>query len=335
MLSSFNRIYKANRLIQSLIDNDALKDKVIIIYPFGLYGKTIKGLLNSIYGIREDYIIDNKLAHKVEQFDIRKFEEIPLSDRERGLVFLASDAEDIYSEVRFELQKFFSMNQIIDLFSPSSYFDPEIFWDQSYINTGIPDYARYNLLESCAREIYKNHVPGSIAECGVFEGHFANGISRFFPDREFFLFDTFCGFDERDITEKENINSGEFIKKVDNFSNVSSLDTVLSRIAWRKNVTVFKGYFPETAVNNPMVEDKTYAFVDLDMDLYKPIKAGLEFFWPRLAKGGSIMIDEIRCKELPSARDAVVEFCDAHSIPFYTISYNCYGMPDAAAIITK
>ena len=40
-----------------------------------------------------------------------------------------------------------------------------------------------------------------------------------------------------------------------------------------------------------------FAFVSLDTDLYKPTLAGLEFFWPRMSKGGFIFIHDfgLRC----------------------------------------
>ena len=43
---------------------------------------------------------------------------------------------------------------------------------------------------------------GECAEAGVFEGDFAKWINQYFPDRKLYLFDTFEGFDMRDI-EKE------------------------------------------------------------------------------------------------------------------------------------
>ncbi|MDR1267790.1 MAG: TylF/MycF family methyltransferase [Holosporales bacterium] len=46
-----------------------------------------------------------------------------------------------------------------------------------------------------------------------------------------------------------------------------------------------KGYFPDTAASDA---DEKFAFVSLDTDLYQPIHAGLEFFYPRLHEGGHL-----------------------------------------------
>lgn len=40
---------------------------------------------------------------------------------------------------------------------------------------------------------------GAVAECGVRRGNSAYYINRFFPDAKFYLSDTFCGFDDRDV----------------------------------------------------------------------------------------------------------------------------------------
>ena len=38
--------------------------------------------------------------------------------------------------------------------------------------------------------------------------------------------------------------------------------------------------------------DYGYAFVNIDVDLYKPLLAGLEYFWPRMAENGYIFVHD-------------------------------------------
>jgi len=68
-----------------------------------------------------------------------------------------------------------------------------------------------------------------------------------------------------------------------------------------------KGRFPETATAVP--SDETFAFVHLDCDLELPIAAGLEFFYPRLAPGGMMVIHDYESGgHWPGVRKAVNEF---------------------------
>ena len=61
------------------------------------------------------------------------------------------------------------------------------------------------MLAAAANEIYLNGISGMVAECGVYKGDFACILARIFPDRKLYLFDTFSGFDKRDINKKEEI----------------------------------------------------------------------------------------------------------------------------------
>jgi hypothetical protein len=54
------------------------------------------------------------------------------------------------------------------------------------------------------------------------------------------------------------------------------------------------------------VENETFCFVHLDLDLYIPTLASLRFFWPRVATGGIIMLDDANWME--GIYNAVEEF---------------------------
>jgi len=91
-------------------------------------------------------------------------------------------------------------------------------------------------------------------------------------------------------------------------------------------VKIKKGYFPETFD----LENEVFAFVSIDADLYDPIKSGLEIFYPRLSKGGYIMVHDYNNIVYGGAMRAVQEYCDKNLISYVPI-------PDVAGsiIITK
>jgi len=184
------------------------------------------------------------------------------------------------------------------------------------------DFVRYTTLELCVNEIKTNNVLGNIAELGVYKGEFAKRLNQLFPERKLYLFDTFEGFHHNDIsTEKQsNFSSGE-----QDFSD-TSVELVLSKMKYRENCIVKKGYFPESASG---VEDR-FCFVSLDTDLYEPILSGLQFFYPRLQPKGYIFVHDFNNDLYKGARKAVVEFCTANNIGYLPI-------PDSGgtAIITK
>lgn len=63
----------------------------------------------------------------------------------------------------------------------------------------------------------------------------------------------------------------------------TSVEHVMSQMAYPERVEVRKGLFPGTAEG----VDDSFVFVNLDMDLYTPTYEGLKFFWERLSPGGS------------------------------------------------
>src|SRR5947199_351434 len=89
---------------------------------------------------------------------------------------------------------------------------------QRQIDRNYFDYVRLATLELVSYEIAKKNLEGNIAELGVYKGKFARYLNQYFPDRLLYLFDTFEGFDSRDILrEKQN----EFSAGDQDFSDTS------------------------------------------------------------------------------------------------------------------
>lgn len=146
--------------------------------------------------------------------------------------------------------------------------------------------ARINFLHDFAeinKEIAKQY---SVAEGGVFQGDFAKEINSCFPDSTLYLFDTFQGFDKRDvIVEGKN----KYSSQKENHLNITSEEFVLNKLPFKDKAVIRKGYFPETTNG---LENTKYLFVNLDFDLYNPTIAGLRFFAPRLAQRGVILVHD-------------------------------------------
>lgn len=168
------------------------------------------------------------------------------------------------------------------------------------------DYIRLSTLELVSHEIDKKNIEGSVAELGVYKGKFAKYINQYFPKRTFYLFDTFEGFDNRDVVaEKENkFSTGE-----QDFSD-TSVESVLKLMPYPEKCIPVKGFFPESAKNI----EATFVFVSIDTDLYEPIYNGLFFFYPKLVSGGYIFIHDFNNDNYKGSRKAVEQFCSEQKI---------------------
>jgi O-methyltransferase len=147
---------------------------------------------------------------------------------------------------------------------------------------------------------------GAIAELGVYKGDTAWKLNALFPDHPLYLFDTFEGFDSRDISiEQKNRCSRA---QEGDFSDTSVV-AVMNRMAHPDKVIVKKGFFPDTASG---LEDERYLLVSLDADLYAPLLAGLEYFYPRLVSGGMILLHDYNNQRFGGAKQAVRDYESRH-----------------------
>ena len=108
----------------------------------------------------------------------------------------------------------------------------------------------------------------------------------------------------------------------------ATAEMVLKCMGYRINAIIREGYSPDTAKG---LEDEQFAFVSLETDLYKLIKAGLEFFYLRMMPGEYIFVDDFRHPKLFGVRKAVMEFCQKEKIGYVSLPDG----DDASAIIVK
>jgi hypothetical protein len=164
------------------------------------------------------------------------------------------------------------------------------------------DYSRlWTFILNC-KQLADDQVPGDFAELGVWRGNTAAVLAHFsnIQNRRLFLFDTFTGFKREDLT---GIDS----HRQPNIFSDTSLDYVKKAFSDVKNISYYKGRFPETVDN--FVAERTFALVSLDCDLYAPMSSALEFFYTRLAFGGIILIHDYSSEFWPGVKAAVDSFC--------------------------
>jgi hypothetical protein len=174
-------------------------------------------------------------------------------------------------------------------------------WTDGKSANNSGDLPRLLLLLQNTRQILDEGVPGDIAELGVHKGHsaaiLANLISSM-PDRRLHLFDTFEGFDQRDLRGVDSTVGRMFAD--------TSVEAVRRRVGHESLCDYYPGFFPETATQ--VATDTRFALVHVDCDLYDPTRAGLEFFYARTNPGGLIVVHDYSSGQWPGVTQAVDEF---------------------------
>ena len=164
------------------------------------------------------------------------------------------------------------------------------------------DLVRRDMLVLLMRNIVQRDVKGDFAELGVFRGLTAKLIHHYVPERPLHLFDTFTGFDNRDLQAEPIGTDVEDARKWFRDTNVAGVTAFIAPI--NTNVHIYPGFFPESVPTE--LNQKRFAFVHLDADLYAPIQAGLAFFYSRLSSGGTLVVHDYNAWF--GARQAVDEF---------------------------
>lgn len=214
---------------------------------------------------------------------------VPICNPEECLVTMDYDSVIIASFGGFEeiLGQLLAMG-IPDRKIDKSYFGPQL-------------ESRKIFLRNLAALLNEYETEGSVAEAGVYGGDFAKYINIYFPNRTLHLFDTFEGFDARDIAvEAENSYSDA---KANHLFR-TSVELVMEKMTHPEMVQIHKGYFPDTAIG---IKDK-FCFVNLDMDLYLPTYNGLNFFQDKMTERGIILVHDYYTEEYKGAKAAVDQF---------------------------
>jgi len=150
---------------------------------------------------------------------------------------------------------------------------------------------RNHILKELGVILRKNNVPGSVVECGVGRGFFASVINEVFFDKTLYLFDTFKSFNESDLIfeSKDVVKRVKECKTMYGDNSIVGADVAISHCPHKDRCILKVGTIPETFKG---LENESYAFVNIDVDLYAPTLAALRFFSPRLSVGGVIWIHD-------------------------------------------
>jgi hypothetical protein len=163
-------------------------------------------------------------------------------------------------------------------------------------------------------------LPGHFAEAGVFKGssfcRFRKLGRLFHPDhtRRFVGFDVFGKFptssygpDTAELQKQWAIDGDHGISKAE-------LQQMLQEQGLADNVDLVEGDVRDTIPRYLSERQQmSFAIVNIDLDLYEPIKAALEHLFPLVVRGGVVILDDY--EGFPGAKKAVDEYIEGHNRP--------------------
>jgi O-methyltransferase len=146
------------------------------------------------------------------------------------------------------------------------------------------DYFRYATLGLALERVRTERIAGALAEVGVWRGETSAFLHRIAPERRLYLFDTFEGFSDRDLPPGST----------DSRFRDTSAEAVRRRVGPSQKVVLVPGHVPGTLER---AAGERFAMVVLDLDLYEPTRASLEFFYPLLEPGAYLVMHDYNNSE--------------------------------------
>jgi hypothetical protein len=260
----------------------------------------------------------------------------------RWLMFSASDGSDPRTNGRTYTILYSTtddprravLNQCMNLDYDSLDLEQRYYWGERAFNTMVPnvrlsefgrcmfadgeflsDYERFDRAnyrsydrKFALKEFLKLALPlaGDLAECGVFRGAsaylMAKAMTRANCAKKLHLFDSFAGLSK----PKPDVD-GSYWKTGALACGVEEVAANLQNYSDR--LVFHPGWIPDKFGD---VEEKRFCFLHVDVDLYEPTYATLEFFGPRMVPGGLIICDDYGFETCPGAKKAVDKFAAAH-----------------------
>lgn len=193
---------------------------------------------------------------------------------------------------------------------------------------------KWSLIQSL-KHIQENNIEGDIVETGVFKGAnlvlINNFLNRSNIEKKIYAYDTYAGQPEPsnldyDLKGKSMIDKFSDFKKKNITPVFCSLEDVKKNIKKYSpfdydKIIFIKGKVEET-LNSEKNIPQQISLLRLDTDFYESIKKSLDILYPRLSKGGVLIIDDYG--HFKGAQTAVDNyFKDKKNIWMHRVDYTC------------
>jgi len=187
--------------------------------------------------------------------------------------------------------------------------------------------ARLAAMVDACRRIDKCQLPGDIVECGVWRGGHIILARWICPSRVCWLYDTFDGMPKpthRDVKvhDKGRPAIQTWLAKTANGNKwaAASVEEVQDNLrtegVWdTQKCILVSGRVEETLVHNYL--PRTIALLRLDTDWYESTKIELQVLYPRLVRGGVLIVDDYG--HWRGSRDACQEYFNKKGIPYNSL----------------
>lgn len=153
-------------------------------------------------------------------------------------------------------------------------------------------------------------LPGDFVECGVNTGILSRAICEYIDfnrlDKFFYLFDTFAGIPESQMSDSERAT-----RLISNTKYPDCYEITSKHFKSYPRAKLIRGMVPDTLSS---VDIPSVAYLSLDMNIAFPERKAIEHFWPRLSPGAFVVLDDYGWKDYELQRETMDEFARENGV---------------------
>jgi O-methyltransferase len=241
----------------------------------------------------------------------------------------------IFNILGFQINRYFSYVHVINSreFIPVSNNENDWKINQKAFDLSQNTYddfnakCRYYKITQLIKHILKKNKVYDFVECGCWKGH-SSYITAYFIKKskkkiKFHIFDSFEGLSK--FTKEDNYFYSKKKSIKDKILNQFKGDEqfLLKILRNFRFIKIYKGWIPNRFRE---IKNKKFSFVHIDVDQYAPTLQSIEFFYPRLTKGGIIACDDYNSSIFPGAKKAWDKYFKNNNYTFFSkdILGGCY-----------
>lgn len=147
----------------------------------------------------------------------------------------------------------------------------------------------WRILVCCWAGWHAKHLRGHFVECGTNTGIMSLAICKYIDfnklDKDFYLFDTFSGIPNHQISSNETALE----RQQENEMYEECYELTKNNFSIFPRAKLIQGEVPHTLRE---VEINEICYLMLDMNISLPEVAALDFFWEKLVPGATVLFDD-------------------------------------------
>ena len=169
---------------------------------------------------------------------------------------------------------------------------------------------------SCWAGWHARHLAGDFVECGVNTGMASLAVCEYVDfnslDKRFFLFDTFRGIPEEQMSKSER----PFRLQENSTFYEECFDVAVRNFARFPKAVLVQGIVPNTLSS---VSIDRICYLHLDMNIAYPELAAIEYFWDKIVPGAPIILDDYGFTHYEEQKNAMDKFAVRRGVKIATL----------------